>query len=64
MRSKDLFEVMSNNNKFVVIKNGQPINPQTDGQRVVTEFDNMEDANKYITILQTLTKKKAVTNHK
>lgn len=52
--------VMQKNGKFVVTKNGEPINlPKSDGQTIVTEFDTKSDAEKYMTILSTLQKKKA-----
>lgn len=52
--------VMQKNGKFVVTKNGEPINlPKSDGQTIVTEFDSKSDAEKYMTILSTLQKKKA-----
>lgn len=52
--------VMQKNGKFVVTKNGEPINlPKSDGQTIVTEFDNKSDAEKYMTILSSLQKKKA-----
>lgn len=52
--------VMQKNGKFVVTKNGEPINlPKSDGQTIVTEFDSKSDAEKYMTILSSLQKKKA-----
>lgn len=52
-------DIVQKNNKFVVTKNGQPIQlPKTDGQTIVTEFDRKEDAERYLGILKTLSKKK------
>jgi len=52
-------DIIQKNNKFVVTKNGQPIQlPKTDGQTIVTEFDRKEDAEKYLSILKTLSKRK------
>jgi hypothetical protein len=52
--------IMQKNGKFVVTKNGEPILlPKSDGQAIVTEFDNKSDAEKYMGILSTLQKKKA-----
>ena len=52
--------VMQKNGKFVVTKNGEPIllPKSTDGQTIVTQFDNKEDANKYMEILSKLSKQK------
>ena len=47
--------VVEQNNKFVVTKDGKPINlPKTDGAAITTEFPSREDAEKYISILKTL----------
>lgn len=52
--------VIEKNNKFIVTKNGQPINlPKTDGSSIITEFPSKEDAEKYISILKTLEKRKS-----
>lgn len=52
-------DIVQKNNKFVVTKNGQPIQlPKTDGQTIVTEFDTKSDAEKYLSILKTLSKRK------
>lgn len=52
--------VIQKNGKFVVTNNGQPIVlPKTDGQSIVTEFDTKSDAEKYMSIVSTLMKKKA-----
>jgi hypothetical protein len=45
------------NNKFLVLSGGQPIKiPKTDGASVVSivlgEFDNKQDAERYISILR------------
>jgi hypothetical protein len=51
--------VLEKNGKFVVARNNQPINlPKTDGSSIVTEFSSKEDAEKYVSILKTLEKKK------
>lgn len=47
--------IVEKNSKFIVTKNGQPINlPKTDGATIVTEFPSREDAEKYISILKNL----------
>jgi predicted DNA-binding WGR domain protein len=51
--------VIEQNGKFIVADNGRPINlPKSDGQTVVTEFDNKTDAEKYMSILSRLKKQK------
>lgn len=51
--------IIQKNGKFVVTKNGEPILlPKTDGQSIVTEFPTKEDAEKYLNILNTLSKQK------
>jgi hypothetical protein len=51
--------VAEKNGKFVVTQNGQPINlPKSDGQAIVTEFNNKSDAEKYMSILSTLQNQK------
>jgi hypothetical protein len=51
--------VIEKNGKFVVTRNGQPINlPKSDGQTIVTEFSSKSDAEKYIAILSNLQKQK------
>lgn len=53
----DTFDIAQSGNKFVVTKNGEPIRlPKNDGTTIVTEFDNRDDAAKYISILKTLIK--------
>jgi hypothetical protein len=55
----DNLGVAEKNGKFVVTLNGKPINlPKSDGQAIVTEFSNKSDAEKYMTILKSLKKKK------
>lgn len=55
----NVLDIIQKNNKFVVTKNGQPIQlPKTDGQTIVTEFDNRRDAEKYLSILKSLSKTK------
>lgn len=53
-------DVVQKNGKFVVTKNGEPILlPKiTDGQSIVTEFSSKEDAERYMSILKTLNKRK------
>lgn len=53
------FSVIEKNGKFVVAKNGEAILlPKTDGAAIVTEFSNKEDAQKYMGILEKLSKQK------
>jgi hypothetical protein len=55
----DNLGVVQKNGKFVVTKNGEPILlPKSDGQSIVTQFDNKEDANRYMEILSKLSKQK------
>lgn len=50
--------VVEKNGKFVVTKDGQPINlPKSDGQSIVTEFTSKVDAETYINILSRLKSK-------
>mgnify|MGYP006280718075 CR=1 FL=1 len=57
--------VIQKNSKFVVARNGQPILlPKSDGQSIITEFSNKEDAEKYMTILTTLENQKKVKKSK
>jgi len=56
-----VYDVMQKNSKFVVTKYGEPILlPKSDGQSIVTEFDSKEDAQKYLSILESLSRKKVV----
>ena len=51
--------VIEKKGKYVVTKNGQPIQlPKSDGAAVTTEFDNKNDAERYMSILRNLKKKK------
>lgn len=52
--------VIEKNGKFVVAKNGEPIllPKNTEGQTIVTQFDNKEDANRYMEILTKLSKQR------
>ena len=53
-----VLNIIEKNNKFVVTKNGEPINlPKSDGQSIITEFSSREDAEKYLSILKKLKKK-------
>jgi hypothetical protein len=55
--------VIEKNGKFIVTKNGEPINlPKTDGQSIVTEFTSKVDAETYINILTRLKKQKKYNN--
>jgi hypothetical protein len=55
----DNLGVVQKNGKFMVTKNGEPILlPKSDGQSIVTQFDNKEDANRYMEILSKLSKQK------
>jgi hypothetical protein len=55
--------VVDKNGKFVVMKDGQPINlPKSDGQSIVTEFSSKADAEKYMSILSTLQKQNKYTS--
>ena len=50
--------ILEKNGKFIVVKNGQPILPKSDGANIVTEFSTMEDAQTYAGILDRLSKQK------
>ena len=55
----DNLSVIEKRGKFIVTSNGEPIKlPKSDGAAVTTEFDNKTDAERYMTILKTLKKKK------
>ena len=55
--------IVQKNGKFVVTKNGeQVILPKSDGQAIVTEFESKEDAQKYLSILEHLTKRRVKTH--
>lgn len=57
MKTKVEYAIQKLNSKFVVTKNGQPINlPSSVGQSIVTEFEIKEDAEKYLAILKKLAK--------
>jgi hypothetical protein len=59
----DNLGVAQKNGKFIVTKNGQPINlPKSDGQAIVTEFNSKSDAEKYMSILTALQKQKKSKN--
>ena len=52
-----VLNIVQKNDKFVVTKNGEPINlPKSDGQSIITEFSSREDAEKYLSILKKLKK--------
>lgn len=58
MKTAENFDIVQENGKFVVTKNGKPILlPKSDGQSIVTQFDNQEDAQKYLNILKSLNKR-------
>lgn len=53
------FGIIQKNDKFVVTKNGEPISlPKSDGQNKITSFDTREDAQRYLDILNSLSKQK------
>jgi len=55
MKTKIEYSIIKLNNKFVVTKNGEPIVLSSNiGQPIVTEFDNKDDAEKYLSILKKL----------
>jgi hypothetical protein len=57
MKTKNSLGIIEKNNKFIVTKNGEPINlPKSDGSTIVTEFDSRSDAERYISILKSLTR--------
>lgn len=57
----NILDVLVKSGKFVVTKNGEPLNmPKSDGQSIVTEFDTKDDAMKYIDILNRLSKQKKI----
>jgi hypothetical protein len=57
-KDKDIYTVKQLNSKYIVTKNNEPfLLPKSDGQSIVTEFDSLDDANKYLTILQSLMKR-------
>ena len=54
----NFLDIIEENGKFVVTKNGQPIKfPKTNGSHVVTEFDTRNDAERYLNILKTFLKR-------
>lgn len=51
----DNLSVIENRGKFIVAKNGEPVQlPKSDGAAVTTEFDNKQDAERYMSILKHL----------
>ena len=55
MKTAEMFDIIQENGRFVVTKNGNAIRlPKSDGQSIVTEFDSREDAQTYINILKSL----------
>ena len=54
--------ILEKNGKFIVVKNGQPVLPKSDGANIVTEFSTMEDAQTYAGILDRLSKQKQYQN--
>ena len=59
----DNLSVIEKRGKFVVANNGEPIQlPKSDGATVTTEFDNKQDAEKYLSILKTLKSKRTKTH--
>jgi hypothetical protein len=58
VKTAESFDIVQDNGKFVVTKNGQPILlPKSDGQSIITKFDTKEDAQKYLNILKSLNKR-------
>jgi hypothetical protein len=58
-----IYDVVQKNSKFIVTKNGEPILlPKSDGQAIVTQFDSKEDAQKYLSILESLVKRRVKTH--
>jgi len=58
MKTAEMFDIIQENGRFVVTKNGNAIRlPKSDGQSIVTEFDSREDAQTYINILKSLKKR-------
>lgn len=59
----DNLSVIEKRGKFMVAKNGEPVQlPKSDGATVTTEFDSRQDAEKYLSILKSL-KSKRSRNH-
>lgn len=55
----DNLSVIEKRGKYIVAKNGEPVKlPKSDGAAVTTEFDNKTDAERYMSILRNLKKKK------
>lgn len=53
------FDIVEQNSKFIVTKDGKPITvPSNEGQTITTSFDNKSDAEKYLSILVSLKKMK------
>jgi len=51
-------DVVEKNGKFVVVENGKILKgSRTDSHNLVTEFDNKNDAEKYMSILKTVRSK-------
>lgn len=51
----DNLSVIEKRGKYIVTQNGKPLNlPKTDGASIVTEFDNKQDAERYMSILKNL----------
>jgi len=51
-------DVVEKNGKFVVVENGKILRgSRTDSHDLVTEFDNKNDAEKYMSILKTVRSK-------
>jgi hypothetical protein len=58
VKTAENFDVVQENGRFIVTKNGEPILlPKSDGQSIVTQFDTQEDAQKYLNILKSLKKR-------
>ena len=58
-----VLDVKESNGRFIVVRDGREIiTPKSTGSSIVTEFSCREDAEKYISILRILDKKKANPN--
>jgi hypothetical protein len=55
----DNLGVIEKNGRFVVVENGKILRgSRTDSHNLVTEFDNKNDAEKYMSIIKTVRAKK------
>lgn len=57
MKTKSNYSIVLMNNKFVVTKDGQPINlPLSNGSSILAQFDSEIEAQEYLSILKNLIK--------